>query len=394
MPRPPLPLGTHGKIKTYHVGPKRYRARCRYRDVNGRTYEVERYDSTRAKAETRLKEAVRDWVPPLASAEITGNTRLAVVGAAWLAELEADAERGHLSWGTVDTYRSRLNGTVVPALGELRMRESSPQVLDALCRRIRDQSSASSARTVRAVLAGICAYAVRVGALETNPVRDIGKLESRKARHKPSVSRALTAEQVVDLLGKLDADSAAVDADLPDLIRFFLATGERTGEALGAYWSDFDEKAKLITMTGNVIRATGRGKIRNDGKTENSGRPIPLPDWCVRMLVERRATARTLEGPIFPSTTGTVREASNVRNRAWKPFTVRSGYDWVTFRTFRKTVATLLDDAGLTARQIADILGHARPSMTQDVYMGRRSVSRLGADALGGLDGTAREKAG
>jgi len=93
------------------------------------------------------------------------------------------------------------------------------------------------------------------------------------------------------------------------------------------------------------------------------------------------AVAR-LDGPIFPSSTGTVREASNVRNRAWKPFTVRAGYDWVTFRTFRKTVATLLDEAGLTARQIADILGHARPSMTQDVYMGRGAVSRAGAQAL------------
>ncbi|MFD2467237.1 tyrosine-type recombinase/integrase [Amycolatopsis silviterrae] len=46
----------------------------------------------------------------------------------------------------------------------------------------------------------------------------------------------------------------------------------------------------------------------------------------------------------------------------------------VTFKTLRKTVATLLDEAGLTARQIADILGHAHPSMTQDVYMGRNRV--------------------
>ncbi|GAB3434337.1 hypothetical protein GCM10027436_11370 [Actinophytocola sediminis] len=60
----------------------------------------------------------------------------------------------------------------------------------------------------------------------------------------------------------------------------------------------------------------------------------------------------------------------------------RAGYEWVTFRTFRKTVATLLDAAGLTARQIADILGHAHPSMTQDVYMGRGAPSRDGADAL------------
>ncbi|WP_367138790.1 tyrosine-type recombinase/integrase [Saccharothrix sp. HUAS TT1] len=112
---------------------------------------------------------------------------------------------------------------------------------------------------------------------------------------------------------------------------------------------------------------------------------MPLADWCVAMLVERRSKASNLDGPIFPSSTGTIREATNVRNRAWKPFITRAGYEWVTFRTFRRTVATLLDEAGLTARQIADLLGHSRPSMTQDVYMGRRSPGRAAADALGAV---------
>ena len=46
-------------------------------------------------------------------------------------------------------------------------------------------------------------------------------------------------------------------------------------------------------------------------------------------------------------------------------------YEWVVPHTFRKTAATRLDEAGCTARQIADHLGHARPSTTQDLYMGR-----------------------
>jgi integrase len=49
-------------------------------------------------------------------------------------------------------------------------------------------------------------------------------------------------------------------------------------------------------------------------------------------------------------------------------------FSWVTSHTFRKTVATRLDEAHLTARQIADQLGHAHPSLTQDAYMGRRVV--------------------
>jgi integrase len=58
------------------------------------------------------------------------------------------------------------------------------------------------------------------------------------------------------------------------------------------------------------------------------------------------------------------------------------GFAWVTSHVFRKTAATILDEAGLSARLIADQLGHARPSMTQDVYLGRRSVSGKAAEAL------------
>jgi integrase len=44
-----------------------------------------------------------------------------------------------------------------------------------------------------------------------------------------------------------------------------------------------------------------------------------------------------------------------------------------------QTAATILDDAAPSARLIADQLGHARPSRTQDVYMGRGAVDRKAA---------------
>ncbi len=55
---------------------------------------------------------------------------------------------------------------------------------------------------------------------------------------------------------------------------------------------------------------------------------------------------------------------------------------WVTSHVFRKMAATILDEAGLSARVIADQLGHSRPSMTQDVYMGRKAPTHDAADAL------------
>jgi integrase len=53
----------------------------------------------------------------------------------------------------------------------------------------------------------------------------------------------------------------------------------------------------------------------------------------------------------------------------------------VTSHVYRKTVATMMDQAGLTARQAADQLGHAKVSMTQDNYFGRK-VARTGAAAV------------
>ncbi|MET9260946.1 tyrosine-type recombinase/integrase [Amycolatopsis sp. NPDC004079] len=135
------------------------------------------------------------------------------------------------------------------------------------------------------------------------------------------------------------------------------------------------------------MAASSKGTIKNDGKTDNAERGIPLADWYVAMLVDRKARLGVVNptGPIHCNSRGGYLNFQNLTNRHWLPFHRRAGYEWVTFKTLRKTVATLLDEAGLTARQIADILGHAHPSMTQDAYMGRGQKSCAGANALGSL---------
>lgn len=84
---------------------------------------------------------------------------------------------------------------------------------------------------------------------------------------------------------------------------------------------------------------------------------------------------------IFPSPEGRLRDPSNT-NDDLRTALDRAGFPWVTSHAFRKTVATRLDEAGLSARQIADHLGHNRPSLTQDVYMGRGLPSPAAAAAL------------
>lgn len=55
---------------------------------------------------------------------------------------------------------------------------------------------------------------------------------------------------------------------------------------------------------------------------------------------------------------------------------------WIRSHALRKTTATALDEAGHTARQVADQLGQAKVSITQDVYMGRKVANPAAAEAL------------
>jgi integrase len=55
---------------------------------------------------------------------------------------------------------------------------------------------------------------------------------------------------------------------------------------------------------------------------------------------------------------------------------------WVRSHALRKTTATALDNAGHTARQIADQLGQAKVSLTQDTYLHRQPANPAAAQAL------------
>ena len=76
---------------------------------------------------------------------------------------------------------------------------------------------------------------------------------------------------------------------------------------------------------------------------------------------------------IFPSTAGTWRDPNNF-GRDWRLVRDQLDLPDVTSHSFRKSVATLIDDEGLSARVGADHLGHAKVSMTQDRYMARGRV--------------------
>jgi integrase len=111
-------------------------------------------------------------------------------------------------------------------------------------------------------------------------------------------------------------------------------------------------------------------------------RTLPLPKFAIDMLRQRRTLPYLGEQKmIFPSTAGTLRDPDNFA-KLWRTARDELGVPDVRTHTFRKTVATLIDDEGMSARIGADHLGHAKISMTQDVYMARGRMHTQVAELL------------
>jgi integrase len=188
---------------------------------------------------------------------------------------------------------------------------------------------------------------------------------------------------VRDLLTKLRASEECQLRDLVDPVTLLIATGLRRSELLALRWSDFDADAGTIAVNGKLVRQRGIGLTRIDDTNTAAGRrTIPLPSFALTVLNDRRKRPYVgQQQVIFASSSGPLRDPENF-NTAWRAVRDKLGMPDVTSHSFRKTVATLIDDAGLSSRIGADHLGHAKVSMTQDRYMSRGRVHTQVADLL------------
>jgi len=321
----PVGLGEHGEVFFGVDGRGRPTAMVNYRDYTGRMRRIKRSGASKAAANRRLMKALDDVLQEARSGEFTSRSTLADGARAWIELFEGQVSRGVRSPSTLDLYRHVVERHVLPGVGQLRLGEVSTSRLDRFVQAVLEDKGYATAKLVRQALSGICGLLVRRDGLATNPVRDWGRL--------------------------------------------------------GVRWADLDLDAGTVSIERTVIRLRGRGLVASKLKTSASARVLVLPAWCVNLLRARRVRLGAFEGPVFADNRGGYRDRNNV-GAAFRTVRTGTAFEWVTPHTYRKTVATVLDSEGATARRVADQLGHARVSMTQDVYMGRRAIDNRNADVL------------
>ena len=150
-------------------------------------------------------------------------------------------------------------------------------------------------------------------------------------------------------------------ADLRDIVDLMLATGCRIGEAAGFIYPEIDlsSDTPTLTVSGTIVTETGMGTFRQPWtKSEAGYRTLFLPPFAVDILMRRMIESpANKDGAVFTTRNGTWRQVSNWE-RLWNRVVDGTAYDWVTFHTFRKSVATLIDQT-VDSKAAQAQLGHA-----------------------------------
>jgi integrase len=385
MPRPRRDLGTYGTINAVEVEPGKWRARARYRFNDGKLRQVERFAGTENKATQALRKAL-NTIDAGRGGQISPTMTLRTLADRFL---EAKRQENR-SRGTIETYQYTADKHL-KGIGDLTIAEATPERLQTFLSGVHEKHGHGAAKNCRSVLSGMMQLAVVNGAIDRNPVRQLSRIE----KHGKPGSPALPLEQLSAFLRAIHGDKQLADRGTDNLLEFMAYTGFRVGEACGLAWADVDLGAGNTTMRAIAVHRRGVGTVRQEyGKTDAAARTIALPEQCLRLL-HRLQDARIPEtGPlVFPTPLGAIRDPSNVEGE-WRRRRDDLGFPGITSHSLRKMVATALDVQGMSARDIADYLGHKNPSVTEDVYMQRNTGSVKAAAAMQNALSTLNESAG
>lgn len=330
-----------------------------------RTYHNETFYGTRPKAEKRclnLLASVDDGTyfrpPDMTVGELLDS---------WLAHKDVRPV-------TREGYERRARLYIRPALGAVPLAQLTPSAVQDVIDALKAKGLAPlTVRSARDVLKDMLKYAVRLKLIKENPVEFV---EIGKAARRPV--RAMNEDEAARFLAE------ARKTGLPFVLWLF--TGLRPAEFIGLRWPDVELAGEgehaygLLRVNQTVVRLKGKGWAFYEPKTEAGRRPVYFPAWLYYDLMEYRARQERHRaefgrdyhehGLVFPARNGSPLFRQDLSARLLKPLLTRAGLpvDFSPY-TLRRTFASLLRRANVSAREVSEQMGHTSPDFTEKVYV-------------------------
>ena len=353
MARPQLRPGEWGEVSIGTAGKGgRIRARVRYRTPKGEMVQVEAHGKTETEAKRRLKARVREWQPE------EGRLRVRDIASQWLKDLEA---RGEVRPQSLANYERAYRTTLSPLIGARNVGNITAGMLEEMLDEIFITKPGMYGPSMT-VAHGVFSFAHRRGLIEANPMTSI-----RRRKGKAGIVKVLTLDELAILRGLIREWQAGPRRIQPllDVIDLALSTGARIGELLAVQWDQVDLDAGELVLDSTQVWIKGKGIVDQGSTKEGKRLRIKLTEFALVMLRARRGAYPEAKY-VFESKAGTMIARANL-DRAWR--SARSEeFEWVTWKTFRKSVATLAAREVDTATA-AKVLGHTRDSVTRAHYI-------------------------
>lgn len=404
MPTPRLTPGEWGKIRTYQLGKRRWKAVCQFCDDRGDVGQRSKTAGSEAAAIRDLKDTLTTQARAATGTAITGRSRLTEVAVEMFVEKRTALAAGRLSPGTLRNYKAHWRRYIQPALGNMAVDWMGVARCDQFLKTLRESKGHSTVAGVRAVLGEILAVAVRHEALPDNPIRHCADIPGDR-HHRVKALDAAEAVRIWHLLADLATTPSETvnnrryrptlcDPMIPDLWLWMLGTGDRISQALAARWEWIDTDTGTARLGPNVIRVPGTGLRINEGTSKSQQvEGVDLPEQVIAMLLTRQQRLDyNPQGYVFPNADGGLLDPSNTSSKRLRPALKAIGYGNVSSHWCRRTLGSELNAAGLSLMDIAGRLRHTDSRTTERHYVDKRGGNPRVKAAIEAMLATAPEQ--
>ena len=271
---------------------------------------------------------------------------------------------------TYDKHQSRpttyaahnyvLKNHILPGLGDTQISElTSEMVGEFLEERKRFGNHRRSGfglgeetmRHIHRLLQQCLNQAIRDGLLTENPAKTFRYRKSTTV--KANIMTPLEMEDYLDAAERLGY--------LP-MFMLALTAGLRQGELIALKWSDLNMKKRTLTIAEK--RAVERRELVEYGSQTRS---IRLTPEVVDLLIMEHS--KHPSSPLMFMHPATLKPYSpQMVRRMHKEIIIEAGLDHIRFTDLRHTCAIASLRNGMEAKELAQMLGHARTSMTRQNY--------------------------
>lgn len=285
----------------------------------------------------------------------------------WMAHWMEHVASKKLRQSTMRTYQGYIDGWIVPHLGKRRLDRLRPDHVRALYAEMERQGkSDATRRQVHAILRRALVVAERDGRIASNPAAKVEPPPVGKGSH-----GKFTLLEARQILARLDDPGVSASRWACALL-----AGLRQGEALGLRWEQVDFANGLLHIETAVQRIPKQGLQVVELKSKASRRAVPM----LPPVAEALRAEPSREGFVW----GGDRPVDPRRDwQAWRDLLDRAEVPRRPLHAARATTASLLMEAGVPDKIIAEILGHSQVIITREKYLhGDSSMHRAAMESL------------